>query len=169
MTPSEPTLPAADPVEEELVAYLDGELEDAARQRVERRLADDAEYRGRLTRMQKTWDMLDVLEKTEPDDGFVHTTVEMIALKTKEDEEGRKSAVVRSTRITWLAAGVASLVSAVAGYFLLMNVLEAPDRKLVRDLPVIERVDEYRLVDDLEFLQQLEKEGLFVMETDHVP
>ena len=41
-----------DPLDEELVAYLDGELDAGERARVERRLADDAPYRERLRRLQ---------------------------------------------------------------------------------------------------------------------
>jgi hypothetical protein len=38
------------------------------------------------------------------------------------------------------------------------------DRNLVRDLPLIERVDEYRNIEDISFLKQLERENLFATE-----
>ena len=48
--PSENT----DPELEQLVAYLDGELEAEAAREVERRLAADAAYRQRLNRLQQS-------------------------------------------------------------------------------------------------------------------
>jgi hypothetical protein len=36
----------------------------------------------------------------------------------------------------------------------------------VRDLPVIERVDEYMKIDSVEFLKQLQREHLFPAEVD---
>ena len=43
-------------LDEELVAYLDGELDPVDSSRVERRLADDELYRQRLAEMQHAWD-----------------------------------------------------------------------------------------------------------------
>ena len=84
MNHHEPTSPDIDPVEEELVAYLDEELEPEHRAQVEHRLAEDARYRDKLKHMQKSWDMLDLLARSEPDEGFTRTTVAMVALKAKE-------------------------------------------------------------------------------------
>jgi hypothetical protein len=44
--------------------------------------------------------------------------------------------------------------------------LDEPNRELVRDLPVIERIDDYRNIDSMEFLQSLQSEGLFAAEVD---
>jgi hypothetical protein len=40
-------------------------------------------------------------------------------------------------------------------------VVSRENRRLLRDLPVIERLDEYRYADSVEFLRTLEREGLF--------
>ena len=50
-----------DELNEELVAYLDGELSPEAVQRVEHRLASDPEFRERLNSLQRAWSMLDIL------------------------------------------------------------------------------------------------------------
>ena len=51
MTNDHETLSTTEALDEELIAYLDGELDDTHARQVERRLADDASYRARLTRL----------------------------------------------------------------------------------------------------------------------
>ena len=48
-------------IDEEIVAYLDGELDMETAAKVERRLADDPRYNARLNQLQRAWDMLDNL------------------------------------------------------------------------------------------------------------
>jgi hypothetical protein len=40
---------------------------------------------------------------------------------------------------------------------------------LLRDLPVIENFELYNQADDVEFLRQLDKTGLFAEEGEHAP
>ena len=47
--------------DELLVAYLDGELDEAARVNVEKRLAEEPDLRSRLTLLERAWDLLDEL------------------------------------------------------------------------------------------------------------
>ena len=149
---------------DELVAYLDGELDAQATAEVERRLSDDAEYRQRLRQYQQAWDMLDHLPYAEADEQFARTTVEMVALRTTDDVE-RDRAATNLRRGLSIAGWVgACLAAAVVGYSLLNNHLSAPDRALLGDLPVIENVDLYVHVESVEFLRTLDREGLFVEE-----
>jgi anti-sigma factor RsiW len=60
----QPELPNA----EELVAYLDGELPPDDCRRVERRLAEDDDYRQRLRDLDQAWEALDALPATRADD-----------------------------------------------------------------------------------------------------
>jgi anti-sigma factor RsiW len=164
---AEPTLPDADPRDEDLVAYLDGELDEPSRVRVERQLAEDASLRTRLVYLQRTWDMLDVLGRAAADEGFARTTVEMVALRAAEDVEQAKAS--RWRRRLWMTAGWSGgvLLSAAAGYWAWSEALARPDRQLLKDLPVIERVDELRTVDSVEYLQALRDSGLFMADSDH--
>ena len=77
------------PVWEELVAYLDGELEPARQLQVERRLADDADYRGELIRLQRSWDLLDQLPRADTDEEFTKSTITMAALQGANRIGGR--------------------------------------------------------------------------------
>src|SRR5207302_120481 len=127
-------------------AYLDGELDADAAARVERRLADDAKYRARLNQLQRTWDLLDSLRRTEGDEDFVHSTVEMVALQATEEAKTQSLRAVRRRSLAWLGLVAALLLSTAAAYSIVQRRLARPNQQLVRDLPVIEHVDEYRRI-----------------------
>lgn len=150
--------------DDELVAYLDGELDAEGAARVERRLADDAAYRARLSHLQRTWDMLDTLARAEAGDDFAKSTMEMVAVRAEEDSKTGQMRAVRRRSYAWLAIAATVLLAAVAGYGLATRRLTQPNRELVRDLPVIERIDEYHSADSVEFVQKLHQEGLFAGE-----
>ena len=72
-------------LEEQLVAYLDGELDTESCRRIEELLAVDPEVRRRLHWLEQTWEMLDELEATPVGEDFTRTTLEMIAVAAEED------------------------------------------------------------------------------------
>ncbi len=153
-------------MEEELVAYLDGELADSDRARIERRLADDLPFRQRLAQLEKAWDLLDLLQKAEPSADFTRSTVEMVAVQQEKAAEQLQSTVQVRQAAWWIGGSLAIGISAVAGFFLVRFQLQAPERQLLQDLPVIERVDQYRHAESVEFLERLRQEGLFAGEGD---
>lgn len=156
-------------IDEELVAYLDGELSPEDATRVERRMAEDPRYNARLNQLQRAWDLLDTLQRTEADDHFVHSTVAMVAVQAAEDAKSQQMKTVRSKGFAGLALTALVLFSALGTYAVVQRRLDRPNRQLVRDLPVIERVDEYRNIDSLDFLRQLEREHLFASEVADEP
>ncbi len=153
---------ANDAIVEELVAYLDGELDPEASRDVERRLSQDAEYRLRLRQLQQSWDLLDRLPKADVDASFTQSTVAMIALKAADDVEVVDAGRFKRRKIfQWLGAGGVAAAFLV-GYALVYSVAQRHNSRLLRDLPVIENIDEYRYAESLEFLRMLDREGLFV-------
>ena len=72
-------------LDEELVAYLDGELDGEAAHRMEHRLASEEAVRRRLQQLAQSWDLLDQLPRTTVDDAFTRSTVEMVALAAEEE------------------------------------------------------------------------------------
>ncbi len=48
-----------------------------------------------------------------------------------------------------------------AGFFAVVLLMPDPNRQLLEDLPVLENLDEYRQIDDIEFLRMLRDAGLF--------
>jgi anti-sigma factor RsiW len=162
----ETTLSTEEAIDQEIVAYLDGELDPAAAARVERRMAEDPRYNARLNQMEKAWDLLDTLGRTEADDNFTHSTVAMVALKAQDEVAADKQSASRKRNLLWGGLGVVALVAALSAYLVVDRRLNQENRELVRDLPVIERLDEYRNIESVEFLERLQKEGLFAAEVD---
>ncbi|MFO0455321.1 MAG: anti-sigma factor family protein, partial [Planctomycetota bacterium] len=64
--------------DDELVAYLDGELTAEQSQKIELRLASDPGYRERLRELERTWDLLDELPTGEPTESFTRITIELV-------------------------------------------------------------------------------------------
>ena len=169
MSNDNPSVAEASTIDEELVAYLDGELSPDQAARIERRMGEDPQYRARLNQLQRAWDMLDTLHRSEADDDFVHSTVEMVAVQAVEEAKTQKLRTLRRRNFGWVS--LLALVLAVAGvtYFGVRYQLEQPNRELVHNLHLIERVDDYRNIDSLEFVKQLEAENLFAAEVDDGP
>lgn len=145
---------------EELTAYLDGELSATEMQAVEKRLAVDHVYRTELQRLQKTWDVLDRLPRSESSSTFTKSTIEMVVQDATREVRVKKQ---RSSAWLWRAAAIAAVP--LGSFIICQNVVayfqNASQRQLARDLPLIENVDVYLKADSLEFLTDLERTGLF--------
>ena len=74
-------MPLNDDERAELVAYLDGELDEQATQAVEARIATDPDTRAELDTLKQTWGMLDYLPKADPSPNFTHRTMEKLTLE----------------------------------------------------------------------------------------
>lgn len=155
--------PADQPLlKEQLVAYLDGELDSTDEVEIERRLAAEPAVQQELQRLQQTWDLLDQLPRAEVDSSLMRSTVEMIATEAEADASrdfGRDA--VRGQR--WRQAG-SLLVAAAAGFLMLRLLWPEPNEQLLQDLPIVENLEAYRQTPDLEFLKQLSERGLFAEE-----
>jgi anti-sigma factor RsiW len=158
---------AADKLHEQLVAYLDGELDAEERAEIERRLSEEPRSRELLTELQRSWDMLDILPQAETPESFTRSTVEMVAVTAAEDESQRRAKRKVTRWLGWLAVAALAVVAALIGYRGNMRQLDARNQALLRDLPLIENVDAYRHIDDIEFLRKLDESGIFAPEVDN--
>jgi anti-sigma factor RsiW len=149
-----------------LVAYLDGELDAATAERVERRLAEDDEFRRQLRGMQEAWDLLDDLPQTTLDEKFTRTTVEMVAVKLSHDLHQEQTSRVLARALRRTTPWAAILLCALAGFALTRFWQTRQEQQLLSDLPVIERIEEYRDLDSFEFLQALADTDLFNTELE---
>ncbi|HLA84871.1 MAG TPA: hypothetical protein VJL29_08755 [Thermoguttaceae bacterium] len=172
MTPDslqpDPTADAA-PLDEQLVAYLDGELDADTARRIETLAADDPRLRERLGELGRAWELLDQLDRPETAGAFTETTLELVAVQAEEEARQREAQLPRLRRRR-LAMAAGGLLACVAVGFLGGSLLRGdPNRALLDDLPVIENVDEYlqvlgeddRVEPSLDFLRRLDQEGVF--------
>lgn len=142
----------------QLNAYLDGEVDAEERTRIEQALADDTRLQSDFQRLQRAWDMLDVLPRADVGTGFTQMTVEMIALDAKKQLAAVQKVAPRRNWIdrVLIAGGVAT--AAIAGFFLVDTLSARPDDAVLHDLPVLERLDLYGRTEpgeNADFIRQL--------------
>lgn len=156
---------------EQLVAYLDGELDHETGRRVEELLATDPAVRDTLEKLEGTWDLLDSLGRAHVDEFFTRSTLEMVAVAAADDAEQEKQEAPRRRRRQWLIAAASVLTACGVGFLAVALFWPDPNRQLLKDLPVLERIDEYRQIDDIEFLELLaaHKAELFPEESGNAP
>ena len=153
----------------ELVAYLDGELDDAATQAVEAKIATNPDARAELDAMKQTWGMLDFLPKASPSPNFTNRTMERLTL---EKIGGTKTVPLRGRGVSWamLTVWAATVLIAVGGgYYATVHLWPAAtpdpipdsDIPLVRNLRIAEKWRLYENVDDLDFVKKLNHPDLF--------
>jgi anti-sigma factor RsiW len=95
--PDDDSLPPPDPFEAELVAYLDGELDPVAAQKVEARLASDPAARAKAAELKKTFDLLDYLPRPEPSPTFATRTIDKLpAITAPQGTPSRSSSAART-------------------------------------------------------------------------
>ena len=114
MDHSKPAPEDLERMDEELTAYLDGELVGETLRAIEQRLASDELFRQRLQLLDRSWSLLDKLPKQEIDQKFAATTVEMVALHAGVLEQYRRNRPgVCSRSSSWyrnLGSGVGSVL-----------------------------------------------------------
>jgi len=163
---NEPSNKIDDPArDEQLVAYLDGELDAESSRDVERRLASQVAVRERLHELERAWDALGALPTPEVSPRFAHTTLEMIALAA-EKEQQLEIARFFTAGVRRLLIGAAVLLAAFGlGLFVSANYGRAENEQLVNDLPILEELDGYRRAESIQFLRMIHDAKLFPVET----
>ena len=151
----------ANPDDEQLTAYLDGELPDEARSSVETRLAVDETFRQRLHELQRTWDVLDELPKPKVDHSFTQSTLEIVVADAKNAGRQSGGIVWRDWALRIFVFGFVPALSMIASYYLIQNWQDRSNRELLQQLPVIDNVDVYLKAQNAEFVDELKDSGLF--------
>ena len=138
---------------EELTAYLDGELDVAAHQRVEARLGTDPEFLAQMQQLQQTWDLLDQIPKSEPGQSFTKTTMELaVGDEVKRSKSASGGSWLLRTAVLLAIPAVLFAIS----YALARNQQNQPDRILLENLSVIDRHPYYTIANnDNEFVDGL--------------
>ncbi len=97
--------PDMESVDEQLTAYLDGELPPLEATALERSLVDDERLRLRLAELRHAYDLLDEIPETPHDQRFTKSTMELVIkdLSTTAPFAGKSEAVVAAKPRDWWA------------------------------------------------------------------
>src|SRR4051812_22986220 len=130
-------------IQEELSAYLDGELDAQSVRVVELRLARDTAYRQELQRLERAWDMLDGLPRAAVGDTFTRTTIEMVAVAAADEVKSFQEQLPRRRRARNAIAGGLAVAAGVVGFALGLVWWPDPNRQLLNDLKVLQNFEYY--------------------------
>ena len=148
-----------------LVAYLDGELEDDATQRIEEVLSQSPVARNDVELLVKTYDLLDLLPRPKASAEFTQKTIATARMtEVKVDYTQTPLAKKLRSLMPVLGAVVLVAVGGFAGFAAANRFVPLESDVLLRDLPIIERMDEYAEVGDVQFLEKLSSDALLLQE-----
>ncbi len=149
-----------------LVAYLDGELADPAAKEIEHVLSKSPTVQHDVEMLSRTWDLLDQLPRLTGNGDLTERMVSVVKaaderapfLSTSWLERIPKEPLRRGAIVATWAAGLA--LAGVAGFFVANRVIPDPSEPLLRNLPVIEKLDLYSNVESIDFLRELDKRNV---------
>lgn len=139
-----------------LTAYLDGELDENATRRIESILTNSTVARNDVEMLARTYEMLDLLPQAKAPNDFTEKTVATAKLESYRRPLTQQPWFRKLQRGALLGLwSLALVVTAMAGYSLTQRWIPQEQDLLLDDLPVIERLDVYTEIRDLEFLRAL--------------
>ncbi len=151
----------------DLVAYLDGELEDLDSDRVERELVSDAPLRSYAESLDRTWRLLDSLGESTASGEFAQKTLASLNALPFEEDDGkisnRPNSVVRvlfaAPWMKWSLWCLVGFAGASAG-LLASRTLSTPkaesaDLQILRQLDLLLDYQKIRPIPDAEFLKSI--------------
>ena len=151
----------------DLVAYLDGELDEEQTEAVEQLLTESSTARQEVDTLTQTWDMLELLPTEKASEDFTERTLATVRVDRSDSAITQQPWFRQTRKGSVLAGWVAGLTLASIVGFLTTNRWMADDSQpLLDDLPVIQNLDAYTDIDSIEFLEELRSSGLLEEETD---
>ena len=176
-------LPTDEPLDAELIAYLDGELDEHSAKEMERRLDQEPGLKAAAEGYKRTWELLDYLPQPDPSPTFTTRTVDKMAVlrPTQAPVSQTLNAVsaapvqeaAESTKgkgaWRWIGVAAAAAVLFLLGYGIsgVSNRKQAqPDdreveEQMARDLRVLDHWNLYQYGDDLTFVETLARPEYF--------
>jgi anti-sigma factor RsiW len=156
---------------EKLVAYLDGELPDGAAREVEQRLSSDPAMRSEVEKLNRAWELLDLLPRPTASGEFssrtlatlqvVDGTTELAAEPDASATMALETSSGRRFPIPPLVAWSAGLVMVSVLGFAVGRMTARPSTDIwLDDFTLIEHIDVYREIGDVEFLRDLKQRGV---------
>lgn len=145
-----------------LVAYLDGELNEAESRALATKLTHSVSGRREREALERTWELLEYLPRPQAPEEFTSRTVSQ-AQNLGAADDLLAHVAGKTARLTVRIAaclGIA-LVTVGVAYASLRWLWPDPTARLARELPLAEHLDEYREVGSFDFLKQLDESPAF--------
>ena len=148
---------------EQLVAYLDGELNDEQTAAIEKRLRKDPKLRQMAEELDRTWGMLDALEPVAAGDDFSQQTMQTVAATGSELRQRERASISRllsslvgGQTLVWFGMGViGALIGLGIGAIRGMSEESTQAAQLLRQIDMLQRYPEYSVVPDVQSLREL--------------
>ena len=154
---------------ENLVAYLDGELEDQAARELEQVLASSPVARHDVDMLSRTWDLVGELPGVSVTREFTSKTLDSIAASRGGPKVDPDAVSKNARRVLGLVISGVILGTAGTGGFLAANRwIPNEAEEILNDYEILMEFDKYREVGDLENLRKLQEFREF-SETDDEP
>lgn len=157
----------ADEIDEQLTAYLDGELSAIESNQLEQKLVHDESLRLRLAELRRAYDLLDDLPETPHDQRFTQSTIEHVIQKVKESpslEDSLAVAVPSKWRLAWQKYHWAILIAASLCFGGVVGVLArgVSNQAELRRLNLIANISGLVDVNELEVAKRLSQEKIVI-------
>ena len=139
-----------------LIAYLDGELDEGEARAITTKLTHSPTARREVEVLRKTWDLLDHLPRPKVSEDF--TTRTLTEVQHLAAEGGKFEAIAKQVALgaARIALGMAAALLAFGLAFVVTRwVWPNPTARLARDLPIAEHLEEYQDVGTFDFLSEL--------------
>ena len=154
---------------EKLVAYLDGELPEGDARDVESLLASDPAMRAEVEKLNRAWELLDLLPRPNASGEFSSRTLTTLKVSGATTALPNERAVAPTVALNVskpsrfghprIAAWSAGLIAvSVLGFFVGRMTARPESDVWLDDLPLIERIDVYREIGDAQFLRDFQRE-----------
>ncbi|MFN7770376.1 MAG: anti-sigma factor family protein [Planctomycetaceae bacterium] len=143
---------------ENLVAYLDGELEDPAAREIEQVLASSPVARHDVDMLSRTWDLVGELPHVSVTQEFTGKTLDSIAASRTGPWVDPDSISRNSRRILGLAvAGMILVAAGTVGFLATNRWIPNEAEEILNDYEILMELDKYREVGDPENLRKLQE------------
>ncbi|MBQ7030402.1 MAG: hypothetical protein IJO06_11585 [Thermoguttaceae bacterium] len=150
-----------DPLDEEIAAYLDDELDPKSRAAFERRLADEPELRARVDAERSAWNALSLLDVAAPDERLPDAVVERLDSETQTELLALTASLRRRRALRALFLASTALLLAALGFGVFSLLFPDVQTRRERDFRVVERLAQLEIVGDFDYLTALDASGLF--------
>lgn len=154
---------------ENLTAYLDGELDEAATQEIEQVLAVSDVARHEVDMLARSWDMLNVLPTHKASEEFTRKTMTNLRAAEQPGSGAIGDMIYRNARrgaVLTLWVGIL----AACGYASFMTTnrwVPNEAEQLLQVYPIAEDLDKYMHVGSIEFLKELHVKHTFAEHDEH--